>query len=152
MYFLSFWKILPIVSLFFDFFILFIFLSFWQKITKLKVAQKSSKINKMSNEGNVYIMYTYLLTCVRNLNIILQTVFELRSAQTICPDNGSSLILQLLTFSSYFHMFVKYKIMCASHVQNSQLFHLILFKTLLSMWKYVKQCKTCIKYLPKLQQ
>ena len=40
MYFPSFWKCLPIVSLFFDIF-----------ITKLNIAQKSSKIIKMSNEA-----------------------------------------------------------------------------------------------------
>ena len=105
------------------------FFHFDKKITKLNIAQKSSKIIKMSNEGNIYIMFTYIH--VRNLNIILQIVFELGSARTICPENGSSLTLQLLTFSSFFHMFVEYKNMCASHVQKSQLFHLILSKTLL---------------------
>ena len=90
----------------------------------------------MSNEGNIYIMFTYLLTCVQNLNIILQIVFGLGRAQTICPDNGSYLInTRSIVDINFivFYIFVAYKNMCASHVQNSQLFPIIVSKTSLYM-------------------
>ena len=68
---------------------------------------------------NVYVLIlTY--TCMRNLNIIGQMLFELGSAPTICLNNGKS-------FNSI--------------AQNVQLYHLILSKTLLYMWKYVKMAK-----------